>query len=422
MTGLIGWWPLHENSGSTAHDLSGNDNHGSSNGVNPGVAGKGGLTGYSFDGAGDYVDLNRFGTTFTSLSISAWVNVSDKSSTGQILRDYSDNSFTLRTNSGEIEFGMNSDSSAFTSVTHAISNDTWYHVVATWDGSQIELYINGEKKDTASWSDAHAWDTNRNPSIGYKPYNSSQYYNGKASSIRLYDRALTPSEIQELYEWGSGDYVRPPAESDSGVSRWSFDGDVTDSWGSRDGTDNTSAGFSSDSVRGQSKSFDGSDDFVDIGSLGVSRGDPVTVNLWIKKKGDITTSEDQTIFASEKSNPSNGRLYIEADNDRYQFYVNSGIIRSTSSFNYSWNMHTFVCDGSTTSYYINNVFQESIADDFSIPDLVLGQDSDTRFFEGKVDDLRIYSRNITRQEISELYRYGTRGRDMRKFTVNSRGL
>ena len=52
MTGLVGWWPLNEYSGSTAYDLSGNDNHGSLNsGVTQGVAGKGGLTSYSFDGS-----------------------------------------------------------------------------------------------------------------------------------------------------------------------------------------------------------------------------------------------------------------------------------------------------------------------------------------------------------------------------------
>jgi hypothetical protein len=57
VTGLIGWWPLHESSGK-AKDLSGNGNDGAlNNGVRQGVAGKGGLTAYSFDGKDEYVDI-----------------------------------------------------------------------------------------------------------------------------------------------------------------------------------------------------------------------------------------------------------------------------------------------------------------------------------------------------------------------------
>lgn len=52
MTGLIGWWPLHEKTG-RSNDLSGNENHGSNNSPIHGIAGKGGLTAYSFNGSDD---------------------------------------------------------------------------------------------------------------------------------------------------------------------------------------------------------------------------------------------------------------------------------------------------------------------------------------------------------------------------------
>lgn len=72
MTGLIGWWPLHEDSG-RASDLSGNGNHGTlSGGVTQGVAGRGGLTAYSFDGVDGEVALpaQTLGNSFT---VALWV-------------------------------------------------------------------------------------------------------------------------------------------------------------------------------------------------------------------------------------------------------------------------------------------------------------------------------------------------------------
>jgi hypothetical protein len=42
-------------------------------------------------------------------------------------------------------------------------------------------------------------------------------------------------------------------------------------------------------------------------------------------------------------------------------------------------------------------------------------------FEGKLDDPRLYSRPLKSHEVFQLYQWGTRGRDMRKLTVNARG-
>ena len=75
MTGLVGWWPLNEDSGNTAYDLSGNGNHGSLNGgITQGVVGKGGLTSYSFDGNDDYVDVGDSAFNLSeAISLSVWI-------------------------------------------------------------------------------------------------------------------------------------------------------------------------------------------------------------------------------------------------------------------------------------------------------------------------------------------------------------
>ncbi|MFT4892883.1 MAG: hypothetical protein ACI8Z7_000672 [Candidatus Nanohaloarchaea archaeon] len=77
--GLIGWWPLHENSG-RANDLSGNGNHGSLNGsLTQGSAGKGGLVAYKFDGSDDYVSISPT-LKDPEFSVSLWVYIGSESS------------------------------------------------------------------------------------------------------------------------------------------------------------------------------------------------------------------------------------------------------------------------------------------------------------------------------------------------------
>lgn len=439
MTGLIGWWPLHEDSGSKAYDLSGNDNHGSLNGgVTQGVAGKGGLTAYSFSG-GQSIDLNRIGETLDSLSISAWVNITDKSSVGQIFRDYADNSITLRTNNGDIEFGMNSNSSEFTSITYSVENNRWYHVVASWNGSEMRLHIDGTQVGTASWSDAYAWDTNRNPSIGYKPYNNSQYYSGTVSNVRLYDRGLSDSEIRELYEWGNGDFARPlnNENSSSAVARWAFDGDASDSWSSNDGAVNGGLSWTSDAIRGRAASFDGSS-YVNLGDsedLGSNLGEAFALSVWVRPdSGDLDGSTNDALSkggANEWDNYQvgiqNNQFFARVGTEGSYYPKVSSQIKPAAG---SWHHLVCIYDGEEIRLYVNGVVEDRNGDIAGSPNNISSAakvgafdpegTQDNRYWSGAVDDVRIYSKALSPEEIFELYRWGTRGRDMRKFTVNSR--
>jgi len=77
-----------------------------------------------------------------------------------------------------------------------IKDDTWYHVVATWDGKEIAIYVDGVLDVTLP--------TKRNPKergmplrIGAMGNNSSTQFNGAIDEVRVYNRALSETEVNQ---------------------------------------------------------------------------------------------------------------------------------------------------------------------------------------------------------------------------------
>ncbi|WP_312297111.1 endo-beta-N-acetylglucosaminidase H [Chryseobacterium sp.] len=76
----------------------------------------------------------------------------------------------------------------------ALNANTWYHVAATYDGSNMKIYINGvldaTKAQTGSVNSTGAFN------VGYL-YNTSRNFNGKVDEVRVWKRALSQTEISQ---------------------------------------------------------------------------------------------------------------------------------------------------------------------------------------------------------------------------------
>ncbi|WP_343643628.1 endo-beta-N-acetylglucosaminidase H [Chryseobacterium sp.] len=76
----------------------------------------------------------------------------------------------------------------------ALNANTWYHVAATYDGSNMKIYINGvldaTKAQTGSVNSTGAF------TVGYL-YNTSRNFNGKIDEVRVWKRALSQTEISQ---------------------------------------------------------------------------------------------------------------------------------------------------------------------------------------------------------------------------------
>ena len=79
----------------------------------------------------------------------------------------------------------------------------WYHVVLTFDGTNLVLYVNGDEKDTNSNSNYSTVNQNGVFSIGRRDDTGSLYYNGKIDEVALWNTGLSANAVTALYNSGS---------------------------------------------------------------------------------------------------------------------------------------------------------------------------------------------------------------------------
>jgi len=163
-----------------------------------------------FDGVDDCVaiaDVGQLGAP--SLTIAIWANEAGplQAHESQVSKRV-DISMTIL-NSWQLETTATPNQQAFTSnhggagndqitANAAINADIWQHLVATYDGFNERLYVDGVLVSSAGNSSPLAFDTN--PALIGCDDNggNSEYFQGALDELRIYNRALSQAEIQAL--------------------------------------------------------------------------------------------------------------------------------------------------------------------------------------------------------------------------------
>ena len=437
---LVGYWPLHDES---ATDYSGNGNHGSlQDGVVSGAAGRGGLQAMDFDGGGANVALPSFGSVFDGSgdwTVNVWVRARSWVPSGNTHQLFcireNGTAHHAVTSEGRLDLHVQDGGGTNHSVTGstALSNDEWYMATYVFkSGGDGVLYVNGEEDARKTLNVTSTNSRGQGNQISEEPWDSSQgHHDGPLCNIRVYNRALSPSKIRMLYEWGSGDYARPPSD---GVSRYSFDGDGSDNWSSN-GTSISGGSFTSNSIRGQALSQTNGDQIVyqNEGEFDFSSSTPFTISAW----GYFPEASGNTwVFAKDNNTPRYSAIVRgTASGSPSKIWLglrdsSGNSIAASSPMKWDRWLHlVWRYDGSGSASgiqtYVNSVEQEmTIHSDQAIGEIQNNQNPLTLQSPGSnssssiLDELSVYDRALNAQEIFKIYRYGTRGRDMRKQLVN----
>jgi len=203
--GLVGYWPFAEGAGGKTMDLSGKGNNGTLTNMVQGPTS--GWTGGNFggamrfDGTNDFVAFTAPDISSSSFSISSWISTRDQSSRAWFSignQSIFNKIIHLAYVSGtSLRFGFYGDDNSFT---YTLTNNKRYHAVFTYNNSTNEriLYVNGVHVGTGSGNAFTGTTVGRIGSWINSP-NNYLYWNGSIDEVRVHNRALSASEVQQLY-------------------------------------------------------------------------------------------------------------------------------------------------------------------------------------------------------------------------------
>ena len=126
-------------------------------------------------------------------------------------------------NNGTVEFGS---SGAFTT-------NTWHHLAVSMDAGTYTVYLDGSSLGSGSTTNT-TFDNGYNYQIGKTPNSSINEWSGKMDQFRLFDKAISSSEITTLYnETHSSTTISTTDifDDNSGVALYQLDGNANDTGG-----------------------------------------------------------------------------------------------------------------------------------------------------------------------------------------------
>jgi PKD repeat protein len=214
--GLVGAWSFDEGSGTSAKDSSPNGNAGTlGGGVAWTTAGKYGGA-LSFDGVDDWVTVPDSASLDLTgpLTMTAWARPTTLGSWRQVLLKESASGLAYALyatndsgNQPSAYYSIGGADRAVVAPT-ALQAGTWTHLAATYDGSALRLYVNGTLVQSTPMSGAVA-QSNGPLRIGGNSV-WGEWFSGLIDEVRVYDRALSPSEVVTDSESGAVADTLPP--------------------------------------------------------------------------------------------------------------------------------------------------------------------------------------------------------------------
>jgi hypothetical protein len=205
---LVAAYSFDEGAGSTVADTSGNNNTGTISGATWTTQGKYGNA-LSFDGVNDNVNIPAnpsIGNLTSNFTMSAWVYLNNLTSVHAIwdtAESPSSNvglSFRLANTTGLLIFTTKGVKD-YISSTAVVSTGVWTHVAVVLDsGFDATFFVNGVQKDTITHTIGGNANTTQATFIGAAADNGVNpvrfWMDGRIDNMRIYNRALTPAEIQ----------------------------------------------------------------------------------------------------------------------------------------------------------------------------------------------------------------------------------
>ena len=306
--GLVAWWPANGN----ALDVVGSNNGTLTNGATYGT----GEVGQSFkinsNHAGVFIG-NPTALQLQNFTIEAWVQ---RGTLAKVSNDPNANGGAAALfYYGSQGYGMGMHTDGTISLTKIDVNDVndgaegarvtdlaWHHVAVTKSGTSVSFYIDGVAYPSVSYSSAFQFTTPA--AIGVRGdlinANNNDSFAGSIDELAIYDRALTPAEIQSIYAAGAAGKVVPPATPVAApaslVAWWPANGNAVDVVGGNNGTLTNAATYVPGEVQ-QAFNFNGSSAEVLLANTAALQLQNFTIETWLQRGSATSVTLDGSAVA-----------------------------------------------------------------------------------------------------------------------------
>lgn len=396
-------------------DSSGNGLDGAWNGnatVSPGKYGNS----IVLDGSGDYTTHGSQSFSGTQITYSAWIyptafetswpyissimgiEYTDGTTKGAGLRLGESNltkdnvQWNLSINGVETKLQGNRD----------VPLNQWTLLTATYDGSLMKTYFNGEL-DT-SYSITGTIEANNVFRIGalcVGCVGASREFTGMIDEVRVYNRALSDIEVQALYNYAPVTLAHWKFEEGSGITAFdssgnAYNGTIVNSPAWTIGKYGSALGFTA-----------ANNNYLNAGSTINLANKSFTVEAWIKEDA----SQNNYILTQTAGISNNNVLHFYMgynDSIACSFYNND--LSSTLTFSYDTNWHHVACTFDVTNRARKIYFDGVLAGSDTATANYQGSGTlkiagayttNNNAFEGVIDDVRIYNYARTQAQIQE---------------------
>lgn len=206
------------------------------------------------------------------------------------------------------------------------------------------------------------------------------------------------------------------------VGHWKFDEAITTGTTTWDSSNNGGHGFLANGPTrtatasceiGTCLDFDGTNDHVNLPTSTVFDVSKITVSAWVVS--DVTTADLTSVSRYNNAAPVNGNWILGhgATESTYRFLARIGGANQSAESNAGfstdvWHHLVGTYDGSTVKLYVDGVERASTAISGSLATSTIAvrianRDGNTNYWDGKIDDVRVYNRALSADEISRIY-------------------
>ena len=163
----------------------------------------------SFDGVDDYVEISNSDSLNIggNVTLSLWLYANSfNNNLADIYARYNgmNSGIVLEKNDGanSVSFYIGDGIDTIGASTSTLSTNRWYHIVATYGGTNIKIYVDSVLQDTQAQSPPATYIGIARIGWHSTVPENRRFWDGLIDEVAIYDKALTASQIQHLYAQG----------------------------------------------------------------------------------------------------------------------------------------------------------------------------------------------------------------------------